>query len=153
MDATAPAQFVLKLPKSFARRLAPVSQSQPPRPPPPRPPTAFTPFTPSAPWTVESPDPIDAPKPARVKSERAGHIALLASVLAGVLVIASVAAGATFGSGPVGIAHPAPKSLVKHVRSSDVHAGFAPRVQAATVSIESLARPHHHRARHHHARR
>lgn len=147
MDATAPAQFVLKLPKSFARRLAP-----PPPSPPPIAFTPFTPFTPSTPWTVESPDPIDEPKPERVKSERAGHIALLASVFAGIVVIASVAAGATFGSGPVGIAHPAPKSLVKDVRSSDLRTGFAPRVQAATVSIESLAHPRH-RSRHHHARR
>lgn len=142
MDATAPAQFVLKLPQSFARRLA---QPQPP-------PVAFTPFTPSAPWTVESAESIEEPKPQRAKSERAGHIALLASVLAGILVIASVAAGATFGSGPVGIAHPAPKSLVKHVRSPDRRTGFAPRVEAATVSIESLAHPRRH-SRHHHARR
>ncbi|HEY1960612.1 MAG TPA: hypothetical protein VGH28_33605 [Polyangiaceae bacterium] len=131
MDATAPAQFVLSLPKSFARRLA-----QPT-------PMSFAPFTPPPPWTVEA-------EPPRASTRHAGLvIALLATVLAGVLVIATVGTATAAAHGPVGIAHRAPKSLDEQARSSSRTVGVAPRVHPTTVSIDSLARPRraaHHRA-------
>src|SRR5947209_8690279 len=85
-DATAPAEFLLKLPDSFVHRLGPAGM-----------------FT------------APAEKPTSL-AERAWLLALVVGALVGVLLIASVSAAATRDHGPVGIAHRAPKTLDRHVR-------------------------------------
>ncbi len=130
-DATGPAQFVLKLPASYARRLAtlpPVSMSAP--------------HTPSVPWTVDTTDTtrrIVRPPP----RDHAFLAALAAALVLGVLAIGGVghALASSSDDGPIGIAKHAPKALVRSVHSSDRRTGVASKVAAVTVSIDSLARP------------
>ena len=134
-DATAPAEFVLKLPASYARKLARFESAAPLVWP-----------TPSAPWTIET-----AP-PASTRAPRTTLVAVLASLAVAIVVLAGVGGAVALagdGEGPVGISMRAPKSLDGFVRAAVRESGGAPRVRAATVPVEWL-----HRARHRpHARR
>ena len=129
-EATAPAEFVLKLPASYARKLASLES---------RAPLAWP--TPSAPWTLEPPKPQAPPR-----SHGRTWVAAVATFAVAVLVLVGVGgavAQAGEGQGPVGISRRAPKSLDRFVRSSARETGVAPRVRAPTVSIESLHRSRH----------
>jgi hypothetical protein len=135
-DATGPAQFVLKLPASYARRLATL---QPAR--------LAAPHTPSVPWTLDAIDTtrrIVRPAPSR---DHAYLAALAAALVLGVLAIGGVgrALASTSDEGPVGISKHAPKALERSVHSSDRRTGVAPKV--VTVAIESLAHPRARRRR------
>jgi hypothetical protein len=133
-DTTAPApvQFLLKLPECFAERLAAFQ------------PLAFTAFAaPAAPWAFETTR-IDVLRMRQGRVPPRSLVALVASVVLGITLIAGVggAAAASSDDGPVGISTPAPKKLQKSVRTYDVRAGVAPKIATvATVSVESLARP------------
>ncbi len=135
-DATAPAEFVLKLPASYARKLARFESAAP---------TVWP--TPSAPWTIET---ARAPASARWHA-RTTLVAVLASLAVAIVVLVGVGravAQAGGGEGPVGISMRAPKSLDGFVRAAVRESGVAARVRAATV--ESL---HHGRHRPHARRR
>ncbi len=120
-DSTAPAQFVLKLPASYARKLAPLRPAPTP-----------------VPWIVETPPPPPSPTPTRAPTKL---IAAVACIVALVIVTAgALGAVARTGEGPVGVSKRAPKSLDRSVRASAHQSAFTPRV--ATVSIESLRRAH-----------
>lgn len=130
-DATAPAQFVLKLPESMIRH---VTALHPPK---------FgeaAPSTPPSAWMVQ---PMDAP-PSPPKSWREGtsFVSVVASIILGSAMVVGGMTGVTSApeSGPVGIALHAPKTLDKTIRTRDRVSGYSPRVNGATVSIDSLSR-------------
>ena len=123
-DSTAPAQFLLKLPPSYAQKLAALS----------------TP-TPSE-WALSTP--VIAPTPPAAARPRvpARLVVWLASAAVAVAIVAGVGGAlAQSSGGPVGISKRAPKKLAHVVRSSERQAGVA-RAHAPAVSVESLQ--HHH---------
>src|SRR5512142_3072209 len=111
-DATAPAEFVLKLPPSYARKLARLQSPSWP--------------TPSAPWTIETAPPAPASVWWRT---RTAVVAVVASIAVAILVVAGVGSTLTQSSdGPVGVSKRAPKSLDRFVRASAHQSGLAPHV-------------------------
>jgi hypothetical protein len=125
-DSTAPAQFLLKLPPSYARRL---SQISPP--------------TPSE-WMVPSP----FVTPASSTSAKGWASPRLLAGLAGVAVALAILAGvggalAQSSGGPVGISKHAPKKIEHVVRVPARQSGVAAHVHAVSTHA-----PQHHRAAH-----
>lgn len=125
-DSTAPAQFVLKLPPSYVRKLESLQQQRQ---------QSMVWPTPSAPWTVETTAPPREPKKL---------VAIFASVAAALVLAVGIggAVAHTASDGPIGVSKRAPKSLEHVVRASARQSG------TVTVSIESLQRAHHHARRH-----
>jgi len=134
-DATAPAQFVLKLPESMIRH---VTALQSPK---------FgeaAPSTPPSAWMVQ---PMDtAPSPPRSWREGMTFVSIVASIILGSAMVVGGMTGGTaiHESGPVGVALHAPKTLDKTIRTRDRVSGYSPRVNGTTVSIDSLARSRRH---------
>ena len=138
--AMRPRQFVLALPESMVQQLA---ASQPR--------FEAAPSTPSQPWTVDAMG-MEPTRRFRLADLRAPGVLgragmnLLLVLAAAVLVGTLTAAGATelaHGVGdtaPVGIALHAPKTLHKNVRARERIAGASLRLDAVTVSVDSLAR-------------
>ncbi len=140
LDAIAPRQFVLALPESIAQQLAAA-----------QPRFEAAPSTPSTPWTVDT---MGTEQTRRFRLAdpgatglfaRAGMsllFVLAAAILFGTLTAAGVTeiAHGAGSSAPVGIALHTPKTLDKSVRSRDRIAGMSLRLDAVTVSVDSLAR-------------
>ena len=127
-DSTAPAQFLLKLPESYSRRLS-----------------SLAPQTPNE-WMLAPP--VIEPSAPRAAKPNAKHtfLAALAGALVGVAIIAGGAFAFAQSSGhPVGISKRAPKKLDSAMRSSTRQSGVAPHVHA--VPVESLQR-HHAKPKH-----
>jgi hypothetical protein len=105
------------------------------------------PSAPPPPWTVPGRDP--APSTGSLR-EGSNLLVVLASVLLGGAMAMAGVAGVSpeVGSGePVGIALHTPKTLDRAIRTRDRIGGFSPRLDAVTVSIDSLARSRHQRRR------
>lgn len=114
-DSTAPAQFLLKLPPSYARRLAEIS-----------PPTPGEWMLPIAPAAVKE-------KPWR----GARVVAAFAGVAVAVAIIAGVGGAlAQSSEGPVGISKHAPKKLDHAVRTPTWQSGVAQVVHAPATHAQ-----------------
>ncbi len=124
-----PRAFVLELPESIKEQLA---ASQAPF----EPPRATAPSAPPPAWTTGA-------FPAPTREGRNLLVVLAAVLFGGVLAVTGVAGispESNGGSNPVGFAVHGPKALERTVRTRDRIAGYSPRVDAVTVSVDSLRR-------------
>jgi len=121
-DSTAPAQFLLKLPPSYSRRLA-----------------SFAPQTPGA---FALPVPVVARAPEKTQPPFR-LIAMIAGAAVAIAVVAGVGGAlAQSSGGPVGIAKHAPKKIEHVVRTPTRQSGVAvARVQAHAVTTHATPRP------------
>ena len=122
-DSTAPAQFLLKLPPSYARRLAEIA-----------------PPTPSE-WILP---PVVAPAPAPAKNEPrdARLVAAIGVAVAVAILVGTFGALAQSTGGPVGISKRSPKKIEHVVRVSTRQTGVA-RMHAPAITTHAT---HHRRA-------
>jgi hypothetical protein len=126
-DSTAPAEFLLKLPPSYARKLA-----------------LLAPSTPGE-WMIPAPFPTQEAWPAKSRSAPHRLVAMIAGACVAVAILGGVGGAlAQSNEGPVGISKRAPKKFEHVVLTSTRQSGAAAHVP--TVSIESLQR---HRKRRH----
>ncbi len=132
-DTTVPASFVLELSDTIVRQVS-----------------ALRPLTitsdvawplPPAPWPLE----IDETRAPRERGEGMNLLSIAASfVLGTAMVIAGMTGTPSPDSEhitPIGIAVHTPKTLDRSVRTGNHVGGFSPRLDGATVSVETLARP------------
>lgn len=135
-DATVPAHladFVLELPDTVIRQVS-----------------AFRPLvsgdvawpTPPAPWTFDPMATSETETP--WFRSRMNLLSIVASFILGtaMVVVGSMGTAPEVESNPVGIAVRTPKTLDKSIRLGDRIGGFSPRLDAATVSVDSLTRSH-----------
>lgn len=127
-DSTAPAQFLLKLPRSYSRRLASIAP-------------AHTPYEFTLPAPVIAPSTVATPK---TQAPPFRLIAMIAGAAVAIAIVAGVGGAlAQSSGGPVGIAKRAPKKIEHVIRTPTRQSGVAAvaRVHAPVVTTHATPRP------------